>query len=137
MGVGRAWPAIATSSEPKRQRGVELFRSDRLDEEVVHSSFRALAQIGLARVGGQREHRRPGEKRIGTNPARGIEAIHHRHLDVHPNAVESTTRQRIERILAVARPDDRRSRMFEQRGEHLLVDRVVLDDEDGGTDPAQ
>ena len=93
--------------------------------------------VRVAGIGGQRDDGRRGEKRVGANAASGLEAIHHRHLDVHQDTVESTAQHRVERLLAVARADDRRPLVLEQRGDHLLVDQVVLDDEDARTEQAR
>ena len=93
---------------------------------VVHASVQAGAAVIAEGVGGHRQDGRARVLRHGAQCAGGGQAVHHRHLHVHQHQVVVPLRGQLHRLLPIGRQVDRHAHGLQQRGGHLLVDRVVF-----------
>nr|WP_230625960.1 hypothetical protein [Cupriavidus necator] len=107
-------------------RGKEHRRVDRLGDMVAHAGGQAaLAVLGQG-VGGHRDHRQAGQARLGADAARGLEAVHARHLHVHQRQVVGLHRQALQRLHAALRRIGRDAGLLQQVYRDLAVDLVVF-----------
>ena len=101
----------------------------RLGQEAVDAGgFRRLAVLGHD-ARGKGDDRQPGERRVGANNPSGLQAVHHRHLDVHQRHIDRV-RPRLEnlqRLLAVARQGGQRALLPQRPLHQQPVERAVID----------
>ena len=116
-----------------RQRAAERHEVKRLCEVVVHAGSDAFGADFAADGGGHRKDQRPTAGRLrGADPARGFEAIHDRHVQVHENCVELLSNRERHRLFAAFGGNNVEAVSGEKDFEHHPIGGDVIDDENFG-----
>ena len=95
----------------------------------VHAGGQIFINLVGERVGGQGDDRGALAVVAGlrrADLARGVDAVHHRHLDIHQHQVVATGPPRLDRLLAVGDDVDVDAQRVHHRGQHLTVGGIVL-----------
>ena len=111
----------------------QILRLDGFREIPIHSGGQAARLIPRHRMRGQRDdgEMAPRQSFPAANDGGALEAIHHRHLDVHEHTAEAVGLglvQHRERLPAVVRHQHRVPALLEQPPGDDLVDAIVLDE---------
>ena len=118
------------------ERRHELLGADRLRDVVVHAGREARLAILGERV---RRHRDDVRAALGrpalADPARRVEAVELRHLDVHQDDVVRPALERLDRLEPVVRDVGAVAELLEEAQRDLLVHRVVLREQDAKPRP--
>ncbi len=116
--------------EPAVQHVAQHAELDRLREVVVHAHRVALVHRALLHV---RRHRHDGHVAVrrvhGADAARGLEAVHARHVAVHQHQLVVLLREALERLDAVVGDGDFAAEALQHADRDFLVGAVVLDHE--------
>ena len=113
-----------------------IVRIDRLGNIVIHSCCQAPLAVAFERVGRQRDDWQVGEFRRFANLFGRLEAIHHWQMHVHEHDVERLAIEKLQGLTSVASDGHACADHFQQPLYHLLIDRVVLDKQDGASHQA-
>ena len=110
---------------------LQLRRTDRLADVVVHAGGEAQLAVTGHRVGRHGGDPRTGRRRpAGTDPTRRLEPVELGHLDVHQHQVVRARLERRDRLQPVAGHVRAIAQLLEQAERELLVHRVVLGKQD-------
>ena len=113
------------------QQGAEEFLwFDRLGDVAVHARRQAALAILGEGVGGHRQDGRSGASGQCADQSRGLQAVHHRHLNVHQDEVVGRRAGLGNGRLTVVGKLDLQADAGQQLHRDLLIDRVVLRQQD-------
>ena len=116
------WPA-ASAGGPRR------VHPDRpASDVVVHAGIEAALPVLTERVCGHGQDRHGGS-RAGADRARGLQAVHDRHLHVHQDRVIAALANLLQGFGAVVGEIGVEADALQQLQRDFLVDRVVFDDQ--------
>jgi hypothetical protein len=116
----------AIAWQPLQQLGVELLRFDRLGDKVAHSCSVAGGTVLVEGIGRHGQNRDFGAAGQEPDRARRIQAVQHRHLDVHQDKVVGDVGGLGDGFAAVLRDVGGQSGGVNQLQGDLAIDRVVL-----------
>ena len=107
----------------------KLLGFDRFGQIIVHARFEASFPVAFHGVG---RHGHDGNADLrfrfpASDGRRGLEPVHHGHLDVHEDEVEHPPGPRFDRPFSVPGRGHRMAAFLEQVDGDFLVDRIVLD----------
>nr|WP_041795010.1 hypothetical protein [Pararhodospirillum photometricum] len=106
-------------------------------DEIVHPGFVGGISLGIESPGGQGDHGHRGNLAGMAQAARGLVAIHDRHLDVHQHHVEGARhgREPAQGFAPVFHQGDKGAFQFQDPPRDLAIEGVVLGHQDA--DPRQ
>lgn len=118
---GRGGGRGRCARQPAQQGGVQRLGIDRLGDMVVHARSEAGVAVFVEGVRGHGQDRGGRVGRQRADPARRLQPVHHRHLDVHQDQVVGAVARHGEGGLAD---------VGQQFQRHLLVDGIVFGQQD-------
>ena len=108
-------------------------RVDRLAEIVVHADVQHPLAIALKGRRGQGDDGEVPAPVGGANRGGGLQAIHHRHVQVHQHQVEGPRLEFVQGFAPMVGHLDAQAHLAQDRQRHLLVGGVVLHQQQFGT----
>ena len=112
--------------QPARQHAHQFALFDRLGKIIVHADVEEALAVADHRMRGQRDHRHVAQGRVALEPARGLDAVQPRHLDIHQHRAETTLAENAQGIETALGADHVHAHAGQQFLRDHAVDLVVL-----------